>query len=61
VFATRKAAEAWFAEIDPEGVAFEYWVLEKTSRHRAGLTPGLAVAAGGVDRFRISPATFQTF
>ena len=27
VFAARKAAEAWFAENDPEGVAFEYWVL----------------------------------
>jgi hypothetical protein len=28
VFADQKAAEAWFAENDPEGVAFEYWVLE---------------------------------
>jgi hypothetical protein len=28
VFANRDAAEAWFAENDPEGVAFEYWVLE---------------------------------
>ena len=27
VFADREAAEAWFAENDPEGVAFEYWVL----------------------------------
>jgi hypothetical protein len=28
VFATRDAADAWFADNDPEGVAFEYWVLE---------------------------------
>jgi hypothetical protein len=27
-FATTDAAETWFAEIDPEGVAFEYEVLE---------------------------------
>jgi hypothetical protein len=27
VFATREAAAARFAENDPEGVAFEYWVL----------------------------------
>jgi hypothetical protein len=27
VFATTDAAETWFAEIDPEGVAFEYEVL----------------------------------
>jgi hypothetical protein len=28
VFATADAAEIWFAENDPEGVAFEYEVLE---------------------------------
>jgi hypothetical protein len=28
VFANAYAAEAWFAENDPEGVAFEYWVLK---------------------------------
>jgi hypothetical protein len=28
VFATRDAAEKWFEENDPEGVAFEYEVLE---------------------------------
>jgi hypothetical protein len=28
VFATTDAAETWFAENDPEGVAFEYDVLE---------------------------------
>ena len=28
VFATTDAAETWFAENDPEGVAFEYEVLE---------------------------------
>jgi hypothetical protein len=28
VFASQDAAETWFAEIDPEGVAFEYEVLE---------------------------------
>jgi hypothetical protein len=27
VFADAEAAEAWFAENDPEGVAFEYEVL----------------------------------
>jgi hypothetical protein len=27
VFATADAAEAWFAENDPEGVAFEYSVI----------------------------------
>jgi hypothetical protein len=28
VFANEDAAEKWFAENDPEGVAFEYDVLE---------------------------------
>ena len=28
VFATMDAAEKWFEENDPEGVAFEYEVLE---------------------------------
>ena len=28
VFENADAAEAWFAENDPEGVAFEYEVLE---------------------------------
>jgi len=28
VIANKDAAEAWLAENDPEGVAFEYWVLE---------------------------------
>jgi hypothetical protein len=28
VFANQDAAEKWFAENDPEGVAFEYEVLE---------------------------------
>ena len=28
VFANADAAETWFAENDPEGVAFEYDVLE---------------------------------
>ena len=28
VFANADAAETWFAENDPEGVAFEYEVLE---------------------------------
>lgn len=27
-FATQDAAEAWFVENDPEGVAFEYEVFE---------------------------------
>lgn len=28
VFATEEAAERWFAEHDPEGVAFKYPVIE---------------------------------
>jgi hypothetical protein len=28
IFATTDAAKKWFAENDPEGVAFEYEVLE---------------------------------
>ena len=28
LFANQDAAETWFAENDPEGVAFEYEVLE---------------------------------
>jgi hypothetical protein len=28
VFASRDAAETWFEENDPEGVAFEYEVLD---------------------------------
>jgi len=28
IFATTDAAETWFAENDPEGVAFKYEVLE---------------------------------
>jgi hypothetical protein len=31
VFATMDAAEQWFEENDPEGVAFEYEVLERTA------------------------------
>ena len=30
VFSTTDAAETWFEENDPEGVAFEYEVLERT-------------------------------
>jgi hypothetical protein len=29
VFANRDAADAWFAKQDPEGVAFEYDVLDE--------------------------------
>jgi len=32
VFANQEAALAWFAENDPEGVAFEYEVLNKGGR-----------------------------
>jgi hypothetical protein len=31
VFASEEAAERWFAENDPEGVAFDYEVLERTA------------------------------
>lgn len=30
VFETIEAAEAWFEENDPEGVAFEYLVIDKS-------------------------------
>jgi hypothetical protein len=30
VFASRDAADAWFAKHDPEGVAFEYDVLDES-------------------------------
>jgi len=30
VFATAEAAQAWFKENDPEGVAFEYPVIGRT-------------------------------
>jgi hypothetical protein len=29
VFANRSAADAWFAKNDPEGVAFEYDVIDE--------------------------------
>ena len=29
VFASRDVADAWFAEHDPEGVAFEYDVIDQ--------------------------------
>ena len=32
VFATADAVETWFEENDPEGVAFEYEVLERRRR-----------------------------
>ena len=34
VFANQDAAETWFEEKDPEGVAFEYQVLESMARQR---------------------------
>jgi hypothetical protein len=33
VFADQEAADAWFAEHDPEGVAFEYLVTETASKN----------------------------
>jgi hypothetical protein len=30
VFASRDAADAWFEQNDPEGVAFEYEVLDES-------------------------------
>jgi hypothetical protein len=35
VFANRNAADAWFAEHDPEGVAVEYEVIDKWPTFRA--------------------------
>jgi hypothetical protein len=35
VFANQDAAETWFAANDPEGVAFEYEVLERIGRQTA--------------------------
>jgi hypothetical protein len=31
VFASAEAADAWFAERDPEGVAFEYPVMKEAA------------------------------
>jgi hypothetical protein len=39
VFASEGAAEKWFAENDPEGVAFKYPVIgADEAEHRAGLS-----------------------
>jgi hypothetical protein len=38
VFATAEAADAWFKENDPEGVAFEYPVIT-LSEQQAALDP----------------------
>ena len=50
VFANRDAADAWFAKQDPEGVAFEYDVLDEpispSGKHPARLgnaTSGAAI------------------
>src|SRR5712664_842034 len=37
VFATPDAADEWFKENDPEGVALGYEVLESVRKHQAGL------------------------
>jgi hypothetical protein len=39
VFANADAAETWFAENDPEGVAFEYEVIESRQREPAVFDP----------------------
>jgi hypothetical protein len=33
VFTNRDAAAAWLAENDPEGVAFEYWLMAAVPKH----------------------------
>jgi hypothetical protein len=50
VFANPVAADEWFKENDPEGAAFEYEVLERSTPHDFGRPP-----SGGlfVWRFRI--------
>jgi hypothetical protein len=53
VFADTDAAEAWFAENHPEGVAFEYDVIEKDeAANWGGLTFKLAL---GVEARRGQP------
>jgi hypothetical protein len=42
VFASQDAAETWFEENDPEGVAFEYQILECRQLRRLTLPPGEA-------------------
>jgi hypothetical protein len=44
VFASQDVAEAWFKENDPEGVAFEYEVLEEAATE-GGLTSVVAIRA----------------
>lgn len=46
VFANVDAAEKWFAEIDPEGIAFEYEFLE--SKRPPGLCKHPEAGPGGV-------------
>lgn len=43
IFANEDAAGAWFAENDPEGVAFEYQVVAQSKR------PGLSVVSQNLD------------
>ncbi|NOJ43361.1 hypothetical protein [Bradyrhizobium australiense] len=51
VFANQDAAETWFAENDPEGVAFEYEVLEYERGRQLG-RPGLLVIQAPPTRSR---------
>jgi hypothetical protein len=39
VFANADAAATWFAENDPEGVAFEYEVIDPPARTRRAFFP----------------------
>jgi Protein of unknown function (DUF3551) len=57
VFATADAAETWFEENDPEGVAFEYEVLEP----KEALMRILALAILVIGVVSIGPAAAQTY
>jgi len=47
VFANRDAADAWFAKQDPEGVAFEYDVLDEPISQAGNIQPGWATRRPG--------------
>ncbi|WP_083514114.1 hypothetical protein ACNJX9_17545 [Bradyrhizobium sp. DASA03076] len=58
VFATVNAAEMWFEQNDPEGVAFEYDVIEEIGPQREpvgrrGRQPRRPYSCGGCNSLRI--------
>jgi len=58
VFSNPDAAEEWFKENDPEGVAFGYEVID---RHKSAGAFGLSGLARKVQLFAVRSATFTVF